>query len=218
MSKIEHQGKNYKIIEYLNSNVFVIENVINSETCIKLISEIRRSYCEQLDFTEGNNVECFITDNKANPKMIEYFTEKMMELIHEMVLLKSIPISSLSNIEVRKVYGETRNHADGTCNDTIVHPTRNHNIKVVRSLTIVGTLNDDYEGGEYNFPSQNLKIKLKAGSFVMFPPYWTHPHSVSKIITKPNSNEYRYIVSTWGLDKFFIKYSDDNNVNNIYVL
>ena len=218
MLKNEHQGKKYKITEYVNSNIFVAENVIDTETCNQLISEISKTNCTKLGFSDGNNVECYTVDNNTNTKITKYFIKILIDMIDEIVFLKNVPISGMSNIEIRKVYGETRIHPDGIFQGLMIHPTRNHHIKTIRSLTIVGVLNDDYGGGEYFFPSQNIKLKLKAGSFIMFPPYWTHPHSVSKIVTKPNCNEYRYIVSTWGLDNFSIEYADDNNINNIIVL
>jgi hypothetical protein len=216
MLKIEHQGKKYKITEYLNTQIFVVDNVLDIDTCAQIVSDIKTKKCDKLVFTTGNNVECFkVTDCEDK---CQFFMKKIFEVAHEIIALKNIPISGMYDIEIRKVYGETRMHQDGTCPDNGRHPTRDHTLKIIRSLTIVGVLNDDYEGGEYSFPSQNIKIKLKAGSFIMFPPYWTHPHSVSKIITKPNCNEYRYIVSTWVLDNFYIKYDDDDNINNIIVL
>lgn len=218
MLKNDNFGKKYKIIEYVNSNIFVVENVIEPELCVNLISKLKDSNCTKLTISDGNNVECFKIDNDTNPKITEFFIKKIIELMDEIVFFKKVPLSGIENIEFRKVYGETRLHPDGTCPDLTIHPTRNYHIKKIRSLTIIGVLNDDYEGGEYYFPSQNIKLKLKAGSFIMFPPYWTHPHSVSKIITKPNCNKYRYIVSTWGLDNFSIEYKDDNNINNIIVL
>jgi hypothetical protein len=218
MTQLVINGKKYKITEYENKNIFVVENVIDNELCEKLISEIKEANCKQLFFSDMNNVECFKVNENEVPQITEYFIKKITELIDEMIFLKKVPLTGITNIEIRKVYGETRLHPDGTCTNLVIHPTRNHNIKIVRSLTIVGVLNDDYDGGEYYFPAQNVKLKLKAGSFVIFPPYWTHPHSVSKIITKPNCNEYRYIVSTWGLDNFVIKYKDDENINNIIVL
>jgi hypothetical protein len=216
MSIKHHNTKKYKILEYIHSNIFVVENLIDNQTCKHLITDIEKYDCEKLVFTNGNNVECYKVNHAE--KMNTYFVSKIKEILDELKTLVNVPIHGMCNIEIRKVYGETRLHPDGTCPDNTSHPTRNHNVKLIRSLTVVGVLNDDYEGGEYNFPSQNVKIKLKAGSFILFPPYWTHPHSVSKIIKIPNSNEYRYIVSTWAIDDSFIKYTDDENVNNIIVL
>ncbi len=45
-----------------------------------------------------------------------------------------------------------------------------------RDISIVGYLNDDFEGGETLFDRQNLKVKPKQGSVVVFPAYYTHPH------------------------------------------
>ncbi len=218
MSTKDYQGKKFKITEYLHSNIFIVENVINSETCAKLVSQIKDYKCQKLKFSYGNNVQCFKIENSFYPELVDYFTKTILEIIDEIRLFKNIPFTGMQFIEIRKVYGETREHIDGTGLDTSMHPTRNHLIKLIRSLTIVGVLNDDFEGGEYCFPCQNIKFKLKAGSFVIFPPYWTHPHSVSKIITKPNCNEYRYIVSTWGLDDTFITYEEDKHLNNIIAL
>jgi hypothetical protein len=211
-----HNTKKYKILEYIHSNIFVVENVIDNQTCKNMISDIEKNNSEKLVFTNGNNVECYKVKDES--KITEYFVNKIKELLDELSFIINIPINGICDIEIRKVYGETRLHTDGTCPNIALHPTRNHSVKLIRSLTVVGALNDDYEGGEYNFPSQNLKIKLKAGSFIFFPPYWTHPHSVSKIIKIPNCNEYRYIVSTWAIDNSFIKYIDDVNINNIIVL
>ena len=218
MTQIVIQGKKYKIIEYEYRNIYVIENVIEKELCSQIISEMQDTTCKKLYFTNSNNVECFLIDETLYPQITDFFIKKMMDIMDEMIFLKKVPLSGITSIQIRKVYGETRLHKDGTCPDIVIHPTRNHYIKKIRSLTIVGVLNDDYDGGEYHFPEQNVKLKLKAGSFVIFPPYWTHPHSVSKIITKPNCNEHRYIVSTWGLDNFIIDHKDDKNINNIIVL
>lgn len=215
----EHITNKYKITEYVHNNIYVVENVIDNNTCVELVSKIKNYNCEKLCFYDGNNVECYkVKNDNNNTSVYKYFTDKIKEVIDEFVTIINIPISGMCDIEIRKVYGETRLHQDGACPDTVAHPTRNHSVKIIRSLTIVGALNDDYEKGEYYFPIQNIKLKLKAGSFILFPPYWTHPHSVSKIEKIPNCNEYRYIVSSWALDNMFIKYNEDENINNIIVL
>jgi hypothetical protein len=208
-----HTTNSFTVTEYINKNIYIVENVFDNETCSKLVSEIQNFECKKLFITNGNNVECYKIEN-VNSNMYNFFVNKIKNILDEVTPLFNIPIYGISGIEIRKVYGETRLHSDGTCPDTAMHPTRNHNIKLIRSLTIVGCLNDNFEGGEYYFPNQDVKVKLKPGSFILFPPYWTHPHSVSKIL---NTNEYRYIVSTWALDNSFIKYNDDN-INNIIML
>lgn len=45
-----------------------------------------------------------------------------------------------------------------------------------RQMALVLYLNDVEKGGETEFFYQQMKIKPKAGSLVIFPPFWTHLH------------------------------------------
>ncbi len=45
-----------------------------------------------------------------------------------------------------------------------------------RFLSVLYYLNDVDEGGETEFEFQDFKFTPRAGSLVMFPPYWTHIH------------------------------------------
>lgn len=53
-------------------------------------------------------------------------------------------------------------------------------------------INDDYEGGEINFPDYNLKIKPKANSLLFFPGNEDYEHEVTKILSGD-----RYSSSVW---------------------
>ncbi len=53
-------------------------------------------------------------------------------------------------------------------------------------------LNDNYEGGETEFPRQNETIKGEQGSVVLFPAIWTHPHRAM-----PIKKGTKYVVVTW---------------------
>jgi hypothetical protein len=60
-------------------------------------------------------------------------------------------------------------------------------------LSIVGTLNDDYEGGEFLMFGEH-KIDLPAGSIVVFPSNFLYPHEVTPIKT---GVRYSYVSWTW---------------------
>lgn len=45
-----------------------------------------------------------------------------------------------------------------------------------RDISIVGYLNDGFEGGETYFDRQDVKVQPKAGAVLVFPAYFTHPH------------------------------------------
>jgi len=53
-------------------------------------------------------------------------------------------------------------------------------------------INDDYTGGEINFPDYNLKIKPKANSLIIFPGNENYVHEVLKIYDNP-----RYSSAMW---------------------
>lgn len=51
------------------------------------------------------------------------------------------------------------------------------------AFSLVSYPNDNYEGGEINFPNQNITIKPKAGSMIMFPSQLPYLHEVKPIIS-----------------------------------
>lgn len=61
-----------------------------------------------------------------------------------------------------------------------------------RYLAFIYYLNDDFVGGETEFPHHNKKIKPKQGSVVMFPPNWQYPHAGLQV-----SKGVKYIMSTY---------------------
>jgi len=98
---------------------------------------------------------------------------------------------------LRKIYGETRLHIDALSqvydNVNFIKENKNGDYKMIRNSSMVFTLNDDYEGGMFNFPYYDITVKLKKGSVIIFPPFWTHEHQVYKV----ENNTYRYTLSTW---------------------
>lgn len=66
-----------------------------------------------------------------------------------------------------------------------------------RGITSLLYLNDDYEGGEIEFPNQNLTLKPKPGTLVVFPSNRNFPHRVNPILSgHRNSFQRVYGIST----------------------
>lgn len=61
-----------------------------------------------------------------------------------------------------------------------------------RDISIVGYLNDNFEGGETLFDRQNIKVKPKRGAAVVFPAYYTHPHQ-----SLPVGRGKKYAFTSW---------------------
>ncbi len=193
------------IKEVGTTNIFVIDHAFDSELCDKLIKYVDSTKLKKLSFSNDNNVECYsvldIEENDTHTFVINRIKELFKSISEKN---DKINIKGQTLFELRKVYGETRIHQDGVFNGDFVQTENNGKVKTVRSLTIVVSLNDDFEGGVYNFPNQNITIKPKKGTAILFPPYYTHPHGVSAIET----GKFRYICSSWALDDFMIRESD----------
>ena len=71
------------------------------------------------------------------------------------------------------------NHVD----DSRVYHTR---------VSAVYYINDDYKGGEINFPRFNITFKPKANQMILFPSTYVYNHSVSPIIEGE-----KYCVVSW---------------------
>ena len=52
-----------------------------------------------------------------------------------------------------------------------------------RSISVLVYLNDDYDGGEIEFPNFQLKIKPKAGTLILFPSNYAYSHIAHKVVS-----------------------------------
>lgn len=239
------QINGYNVLDY--NNIFVIEDLIDTELCAAYIDLIDQIKMEKKIYSDTNNVECFCeilndlydknfddyypfsTDDVKYEQFLENIKhakiltnnvygikkKKIQELILQLDkitekikdIMKSVNIHISfeynSGYILRKIYGETREHIDGLHYDkqfNIINKQfyneskdKNMNNVIVRSISAVFTFNDDYEGGLFTFSSHNVQIKLKKGSVLLFPPYWTHRHSTTPLL----NNTHRYTVTTW---------------------
>ena len=62
-----------------------------------------------------------------------------------------------------------------------------------RMLVWMVYLNTIKVGGETCFPQQNIELKPKQGTIVIWPAAWTHSH-----YGKPALDEHKYIITGWG--------------------
>lgn len=233
---------NYKVIEFEKTNIYIIEDVIDSSFCNYAIDIINILNLRKNDYGVGNNVKCYVnhidsllklddslfykfsTDSHKYEKILNELksTNILNGLIHEdienlrnkinqkMEILKdimkeinnTIVIESNTGYCLRKIYGKTRNHIDNiseiyNSNITFINKNKMGDYRMVRNASIIMQLNDDYEGGEFKFTYHDIKIKLKKGSILIFPPFWTHPHETEELINET----FRYTINTWSCEK-----------------
>jgi hypothetical protein len=165
---------------------------INETLCDKLIDYINNEPNTQIEhWKEANNVNCKFIKIENN----KVFDNELFNVINNFIQFIFHKYGILSKGDsgycLRKIYGPTRLHSDGILDYNT--DDSNVSIKRLRNLSVIIALNDDYENGEFYFPSQDKLIKLKKGQIIAFPPYWTHPHTVFA----PTNGTYRYTINTW---------------------
>jgi hypothetical protein len=62
------------------------------------------------------------------------------------------------------------------------------------TVSCVGYVNDDYEGGEITFPKFNIVYKPKAGDFVIFPSAYAYAHSSEPVLD--DGTKYSLVIMT----------------------
>lgn len=66
------------------------------------------------------------------------------------------------------------------------------NIRGIPVLSVVGCLNDDYEGGEFIF-YEDYNVELKRGEVLLFPSIFLYPHRVEEV-----TSGVRHTFVSWG--------------------
>ena len=61
-----------------------------------------------------------------------------------------------------------------------------------RLIALMVYLNTVTDGGQTNFPTQNISFSPKVGDILMWPAYWTHPHHGI-----PSPSQVKYIITGW---------------------
>jgi hypothetical protein len=175
------------------TSIYLFDNVITDE----LMNDIRII----IDNTEGTrgkyntNVQCkrFDINDIVNQKLARIINNKIYEIVQNVILKLTsnnifLQINDNLNFQYRRIYGPTRLHIDG-----ILSRPKTRGIDKLRIGSLIIALNDNYIGGDLCFPNQNVKIKLKKGQAIFFPPYWTHPHYTTDLL----DNTFRYTINMW---------------------
>ena len=190
--KFEEHGENGSCIYTAAANVFTESQCDFIVNCMNENSNL---------LVTDNNVECdFVTLHKMKSSGVPYsdiIDSFIFETIGRILALLTKRYPDFKGIQddgytLRKINGGSKLHTHGI--DCKVTKFKNF----VPCLSLIIGLNDDYDGGIFNFPNQGLKIKLKKGEALLFPPYWTHPHSVTSV----GQGQARYTINTWIMEKF----------------
>ena len=146
--------------------------MISEDVCerLKRLVDSEAQYEHITNPTTHVKCKSLILDNRKEPNLYNTITVTMSKISERM---RGFYVHTFSDCGylIRKIHGATECHTDSMLDSDQSYV----NSKMIRNLTITIALNSDYEGGEFCFPCQNFKIKLKRGQVIAFPPFWTHP-------------------------------------------
>jgi hypothetical protein len=165
------------LIEDSKSFLNDIENIDDSN----LISKWNPWHSSNSNTRYGEYKEIIpgIIDNSSNinsVKIINVITDSISKCIENYIKeTKAEPGYLPAIVNVRKYDTEAYMgpHID----------TEDKRDKTKPSISLVFYLNDDYEGGQIEFPNQGISLKPEAGSIIIFPstsPYYHDPKPVIK--------------------------------------
>ena len=173
-----------------NIGIFVYKDLIEPEFCEKLIKLYKDHEDTPLllkeDYGDTYNVKC----NYIQTRFFPDIDNELVKVIYKILVKAKQDNPYLNGGEdsgyaLREIYGATKLHIDSVIDPD--NPTKG------RAASIIIALNSDYEGGIFNFPLQNYKVKLKQGDAIVFPATYTHRHEVSS----PENGTLRYTINTW---------------------
>lgn len=178
----------------LEENIYYYENVL--EDPLKLLEDIEflDSVVEETSITKWSDWTAYKSEysfgsqkrikesifDKSLPYHAEAFSiysrindsinkvSKDYALMHNNLDIGFLTPLSISKYFVGKMMGP---HVDS------------HDDDPFKTISVVLYLNDKYEGGEINFPEQNIQVKPKAGSIVVFPSKKPYFHESKQIIS-----------------------------------
>jgi len=186
-------------LEEKGSCIYTTSNLLTNAQCDYIANyiESNSSLWQKRMIDNTTNVECKFMQLTSNVKdytlLDKFIFSKVGILIRKITKEKSgFYGTNDDGYTLCKIVGGTNLHCHG------IKSKNGRFGNFVRCLSIIIVLNDDYDGGVFCFPKQGLKFRVQKGQAIMFPPYWTHPHSVTSV----GEGQARYAVNTWILEKF----------------
>jgi hypothetical protein len=183
----------------LSSYVVVLENWIDEESCKQTIREMQNANWQQHTFynamdgsynTRSGSKELDIAYGRGlstQPYIMQRIWDAYKEYVTHLNFTWFDSWQGYSEVRFN-MYKETRLMAEH-CDH--IHSLFDGERKGIPTLTFLGMLNDDYEGGELIMWGDE-KIPMAKGSAVVFPSCFLYPHRV-----EPVTSGTRYSCVSW---------------------
>lgn len=182
--------------DYIN-----IYPALNKNFCEQIISELDNVSWKQHEFynldgeyvNQSGNKELDVSWDEI-PSKID-LTQKVWETVSKYILEdhKNLYFNGwqgFTNIRFNRYYRDRLMalHCDH------IHDMFDGERKGIPTLTILGLLNNNFEGGEFLMFDEEKEIKFKQGDIMIFPSIFLYPHKVAPVI---KGTRYAFVAWVW---------------------
>ncbi len=169
----------------------VYDNVLDRNICDALIKLFDINGFREIVSNKGTPNFTQLNLNKRNPENVKYLSQVTSSVLN--LYKNDFPDYTrwypqrlfLEEFRVKKYHSNNSDRFD-------LHVDVENHSSAKRYLAFLYYLNDDFTGGETEFPSYHKKITPKTGSVMVFPPMWMYPHAGLKV-----QKGVKYIMSTY---------------------
>lgn len=173
-----------------NSPSFILAAKINLDLCDEIIANIEENSAS-LNYDEARGYHR-LNDKQADQELMKRYLRELNRAFQKFRKEFTWVVDRGSEWGVMSPFN-LQKYDPGDCYRPLhIEQGGPRKDKLVRNLAFVTYLNDIEEGGETEFPQQNMMIKPEKGLTTIFPAGWTHPHR-----GHPAPNEEKYIVTGW---------------------
>ena len=184
----------------LDNYIKKFDNFLDKDLCKKTIEELKNCNWKQHQFYDPKSKK-YISVSKeqeldstfdlvsTNKIIMDKIWHSLNQYIKELNFSWYRSWSGYSQLKYNR-YDDNKKMAEH-CDH--IHSLFDGEIKGIPILSIVGLLNDDFEGGDF-IMFENKKIDFKEGDLIIFPSVFLYPHKVQPI---KKGTRYSYVSWVW---------------------
>ena len=179
------------------------ENFLDEDYCKKAVKALKKAEWSTHQFYKAGSGDYVSYENELSVSWSNIRQRKEIQnKLYEGLMRYCKELPKVAGADVHKWfngwsgYSELRfNKYDETTQMKLhcdhIHSMFDGNRKGIPALSLLGCLNDDYEGGELIF-WDDTEIELKGGSLLIFPSNFMYPHEITDV-----TEGTRYSIVTW---------------------
>lgn len=181
----------------LQDYIVIIEDALPNELCDEVIAE----YCNDVNWElatidngrTANNIRNCDAIDMSNPHIISQNVDTRTQIDSKLFKCAANTLKQYRDkfIEAKAIVGDSGYTLLRYKEGGFYTRHTDHFLKAPRSISCSFALNDDYEGGEWNFFT-GAPVKIKKGAAILFPSNFMYPHEIL-----PVTSGTRYSIITW---------------------